>query len=82
MSGGGGLDVRVPIGGLFSVLGVLLVGYGVATGSDTEKYARSLHVNINLWWGLALLAFGMFMLVMARRGRVMGPGGPPVPPAV
>ena len=80
MSGAGGLDVRLPIGGLFSVLGVLLVGYGVATRGDAEKYARSLQVNINLWWGVAMLAFGVFMLVLARRGRVMGPGGPPSPP--
>lgn len=79
MSGARGLDVRLPIGGLFSVLGVLLVGYGVATRGDAQRYARSLDVNINLWWGLAMLAFGAFMLVMARRGRVTGSESPVSP---
>ena len=35
--------------------------------SDKAIYARSLGININLWWGLALLAFGGFMLAMAWR---------------
>ena len=46
MSGAGGLDIRLPIGGLFVVLGLVLVGYGVATNGETERYARSMSVNI------------------------------------
>ena len=66
MSGAGGLDIRIPIGGLFVVLGLVLVGYGVATNADAEQYARSMSVNINLWWGLVMLVFGGLMLLLAR----------------
>jgi hypothetical protein len=69
MSGAGGLDIRVPIGGLFVVLGLLLGGYGVATNGDAERYARSMSVNINLWWGLVMLVFGALLLLLARRSR-------------
>jgi putative copper export protein len=64
-----GLDIRWPIGLMFSLIGLLMVIYGVATGSNTEMYARSLNTNVNLYWGLLLLAFGGFMLVMAWKGR-------------
>ena len=69
MSGAGGLDIRVPIGGLFVVLGLVLVGYGVATNADAEQYARSMSVNINLWWGLVMLVFGALLLLLARGSR-------------
>ena len=59
------LDIRIPIGLLFSILGGILTLYGAFT--DDALYQRSLGVNINLWWGLALLIFGGFMLVLARR---------------
>jgi hypothetical protein len=67
MSGAGGLDIRLPIGGLFVVLGLILAGYGIATDADAEQYARSMSVNINLWWGLVMLIFGGLMLLLARR---------------
>ena len=60
------LDIRLPIGLLFAILGALLVAYGLA--SDQSIYRRSLGININFWWGLALLAFGALMLVLGRRG--------------
>jgi len=66
MSGAGGLDIRVPIGGLFVVLGLVLAGYGVVTNADAEQYARSMSVNINLWWGLVMLVFGALLLLLAR----------------
>ncbi len=69
MSGTIGLDVRLPIGGLFTVLGLLLAGYGVATAGDPALYARSLSVNVNLWWGLAMLVFGLLLLWGASRAR-------------
>jgi hypothetical protein len=59
------LDVRVPIGLLFSVLGVLLTVFGAV--SDRAIYQQSLGVNINLLWGLAMLAFGVVMLLLGRR---------------
>ena len=69
MSGAGGLDIRLPIGGLFVVLGLLLGGYGVATNGETERYERSMSVNINLWWGLVMLVFGALLFLLARRSR-------------
>jgi len=64
-----GFDIRLPIGMMFSVFGVLVGGYGAAT-RGSEMYARhSLGIDINLWWGIAMLAFGAGMLLLARRGR-------------
>lgn len=61
------LDLRLPIGLMFSVFGVLLTGFGLV--SDRAIYARSLGINVNLWWGLVLLAFGLGMLGLALRAR-------------
>lgn len=61
-----GLDIRTPIGSLFAILGVLLVGYGLV--SDSSIYQRSLGINVNLWWGGVLLAFGAVMLWLGRGG--------------
>jgi protein-S-isoprenylcysteine O-methyltransferase Ste14 len=69
MSGAGGLDIRVPIGGLFVVLGLILGGYGVVTNGDAAQYERSMSVNINLWWGLVMLVFGALLLLAARRSH-------------
>ena len=60
-----GLDIRIPIGSLFVILGALLAGYGLL--SNPAIYQRSLGVDINLWWGAALLAFGVAMLALAWR---------------
>lgn len=65
MSGAGALDIRLPIGGLFAVLGLVLTGYGAATADQAAHYERSLSFNINLWWGLVLLAFGVGLLLSA-----------------
>lgn len=62
-----GLDIRWPIGLMFSLIGVLLTLSGLVTGSDAEMYKKSLGININLIWGVVLLVFGAFMLWMAWR---------------
>ena len=59
------LDVRWPIGGMFSIVGALLVIYGVV--SDPAIYEKSLGINVNLWWGIVLLVFGLVMLAFAYR---------------
>jgi len=64
-----GLDIRWPIGLMFSLIGAMLTGYGAMTGSDTEMYKRSLDINIDLYWGLVLLVFGLLMLFLAWRGK-------------
>ena len=59
-----GLDIRLPIGGLFTFLGIVLTGYGWL--GDKTIYARSLNVNINLGWGVILLIFGLIMIFLGR----------------
>jgi hypothetical protein len=61
------LDLRLPIGLMFAIFGVMLTVYGLAAGDAI--YDRSLGINVNLWWGLVLLAFGLVMLVFAIRAR-------------
>jgi hypothetical protein len=62
-----GMDIRLPIGLMFVVLGLLLTLYGVA-GDRTVYDRHSLGININLWWGVVLLVFGGVMLLLGRRG--------------
>ncbi len=64
-----GLDIRLPIGMMFSLLGLLLASYGVATGSEAQMYKSSLDININLCWGLVLFLFGAVMLAFALWSR-------------
>ena len=59
-------DLRIAIGGLFTVYGVLLGLYGLL--GDKAQYTRSLGMNVNLLWGGVLLVFGLCMLLI--RGRV------------
>ncbi len=65
-----GIDIRTPMGLMFTILGALVTGYGIV--SDPAIYERSLGINVNLWWGLALLAFGLVFLWFGRNGE----GGP------
>lgn len=60
------LDIRIPIGLLFAVLGVLVLAFGIATNSDPEMYTKSLQININLWSGLGMTIFGGIMLVWVK----------------
>lgn len=62
------LDLRLPIGILFSLYGVLLLIYGLLT-SGSEMYGRSLGININVVWSVVMLVFGLVMLVLALRSR-------------
>lgn len=64
-----GLDIRWPIGLMFSLIGLLLTGTGIVTASNAEMYKKSLDININLRWGLVLLVFGAWMLFMAWRAQ-------------
>jgi hypothetical protein len=61
------LDIKIPIGLLFTVFGLILSIYGLATGSNEEMYAKSLGFNVNLYIGLFMLLFGGFMLILSRK---------------
>ncbi len=60
-----GLDVKLPIGLLFTIFGILLVIYGLT--SDPAIYAKSLGVNINLRWGVLMLVFGLAMFFSSKK---------------
>jgi len=64
-----GLDIRWPIGLMFSLVGLLMTVYGFLTRADAELYRRSLDININLIWGVVLLVFGGLMLFLANRAK-------------
>jgi hypothetical protein len=65
-----GLDIRWPIGLMFTLIGAMLTGYGAVKGAS----AISLDININLIWGVVLLVFGALMLLGALRGKKNGDG--------
>lgn len=57
-----GLDLRLPIGALFLIIGLLLAGYGwMTTGMEIDR-----------WWGLVMVVFGLVMVTLARRSRRSG----------
>jgi hypothetical protein len=62
-----GVDIKFPIGLMFSILGLLLTLFGLITMDNEEIYKRSLGINVNLWSGLAMLVFGLIMLFFAIR---------------
>ena len=61
------LDLRIPMGLLFSLLGLLLSAYGLL--GDQSVYQASLGINVNVWAGLGMLVFGLAMLLGAWRGE-------------
>lgn len=63
------LDLRIPMGLMFTLTGIILSSFGAVTNGRADLYAKSLGINANLWWGLVLLAFGLVMLILGRRGQ-------------
>lgn len=68
-----GLDIKIPIGLMFSLLGIILTIHGIATSGNEVMYEQSLGVNINLWSGIFMLVFGGFMLLtstLVKKGKL------------
>jgi hypothetical protein len=65
------LDIRFPIGLMFSIFGVLITIYGLATMGNEAMYVRSLNVNINLISGICMTVFGVIMLILSEPVRKM-----------
>jgi hypothetical protein len=63
------MDIRIPIGLLFAILGLILFAFGLYSMNDAELYARSLGKNINLWTGSAMLLFGGLMLIITIKKK-------------
>ena len=69
-------DLRVLIGGLFTLYGVLLVIYSFfTTPAEVEKAAG---ININLWLGLGMLVLGLLFLLWVK----LSPLKPPDPSTI
>jgi hypothetical protein len=56
------IDIRFPLGLMFSIFGVILTIYGLATIGQHAIYVISLGVNVNLISGIFTLIFGIVML--------------------
>ena len=76
------LDLRIPMGLMFTVTGMILTFYGILTRHNAALYAKSLGINANFWWGLVMLAFGLTMYITGiRRQHRMEKEPQPLPEA-
>ena len=64
-----GLDIKIPIGLMFTIFGLILTILGLVTMGDTEMYEQALGYNINIFSGVIMLVFGLFMLFTSRLFR-------------
>ena len=62
------LDLRVPTGYYFSIVGLILV----AMGAFAPEHPALTDSNVNLYCGLVMLAFGLFMLALSRLSKHQG----------
>jgi hypothetical protein len=56
-------DLRIPSGLFFLILGAILVAIGVIS----NPHAALTDVNVNLYTGIFMVAFGGIMLWLSRR---------------
>ncbi len=61
-----GLDIKLPIGLMFVIFGLLLTIFGLTT-ADSNIYNISLDINVNLWSGIFMLVFGGVMILFAGK---------------
>jgi hypothetical protein len=62
------LDLRIPMGLMFLIVGGILAVFGLVT-MGSPIYAKSVGMNINLIWGLVMLVFGAAMFLLGRRSQ-------------
>jgi uncharacterized membrane protein YidH (DUF202 family) len=68
----GVFDVRVIIGVLLGIYGVVLLLMGLFDTTE-EELARTQQININLWTGIGLIIASVVFLVWARLRPVLVP---------
>jgi hypothetical protein len=67
-------DLRLPLGWLFLILGILLELAGFRPTPSSDGVRESF--NINLIWGIVMIAFGLVCLWLVRRNkRKLAPAG-------
>jgi hypothetical protein len=59
------IDIRFPLGLMFSIFGVILTIYGLVTIGHQAMYVSSLGINVNLISGIGTLLFGLVMLLFS-----------------
>lgn len=64
------VDLRIPMGMMFTLMGAVLMAFGLSTKGNPEIYVRSLGMNVNLWCGVAMLIFGLVAVALGRRGQM------------
>jgi hypothetical protein len=64
-----GLDIRIPLGLVFLIIGAIMAVFGLFTQGDASLYEKSLGVNINLVWGGLMFAFGAIMFFFGKRQK-------------
>ena len=64
-----GLDIRIPLGLIFLLIGGLMTIYGFLTRNAAEVYQKSMGINLNLAWGLIMFLFGLIMFFVGRRQK-------------
>jgi hypothetical protein len=62
-----GMDIRIPLGLVFLIIGGLMTIYGITT-HGSPIYGRSLGIDLNLVWGAIMFVFGGVMYLIGRRG--------------
>lgn len=63
------MDLRTPSGWFFALLGAILLTVAIL---HPDERAPLTQVNVNLYSGLFMLAFGAFLLLLAIRGKRRG----------
>ena len=61
------MDIRLPVGAIFAIYGLLLTVYGLMSG-DVEARHMLLGLQVNIVAGVGMLIFGASFLYLARKG--------------
>lgn len=62
-------DLRVAVGWMFLLLGLLLVFFGYASKDNPALWVKSLGIDVDLWWGMVLTVFGLTMLALGKQAE-------------
>ena len=63
------VDIRIPIGLMFTIIGVIISVLGIVTMSNADMYQKSLGINVNIIMGALMVVFGLIMLFFAFRKK-------------
>lgn len=74
----GAFDIRVIIGALIGLYGIVLTLLGLF-GTSEADLARGDGLNINLWAGLGMLVAGVVFITWARLRPIVVPADPEQP---